>query len=254
MEENRKEEVPDSRPGRERWRQKTAPRFHRWCLKRTEEELSKSSHLRFLLTHLRDQGCGFNYFRHVKCEPSGDDRIERNDVFGRFDPKRAELVVYEDKLPQASKKNLRSTLQHMLVNAYDHCRANVDWDNMDHVACAEIRASLLSGECYFSRERRRGEVGWNPYRMCGHAQICAKRRTRESLEALGLSTSEANARIDRVFERCFKDSEPMDRIPPWSVPQMNINSFCNNLNSDFRILHLSMCTHVSAGCQHVQKL
>lgn len=37
-------------------------------------------------------------------------------------------------------------LTHELIHAYDHCRAgNLDWSNLEHHACSEIRAATLSG-------------------------------------------------------------------------------------------------------------
>jgi len=29
-------------------------------------------------------------------------------------------------------------LTHELIHAYDHCRAHVDWSNLEHLACSEV--------------------------------------------------------------------------------------------------------------------
>ena len=29
-------------------------------------------------------------------------------------------------------------LTHELIHAFDHCRAHVDWSNIDHLACSEV--------------------------------------------------------------------------------------------------------------------
>ena len=39
--------------------------------------------------------------------------------------------------------HLEDTLAHELVHAYDHLRFNVDWQDMKHHACTEVRASAL---------------------------------------------------------------------------------------------------------------
>ena len=30
-------------------------------------------------------------------------------------------------------------LTHELIHAFDHCRAHVDWGNLDHLACSEVK-------------------------------------------------------------------------------------------------------------------
>ncbi|KIM50273.1 hypothetical protein SCLCIDRAFT_1225451 [Scleroderma citrinum Foug A] len=51
-----------------------------------------------------------------------------------------------------SKKHMEDTLAHELVHMYDHCKFNVDWQNLRHHACSEIRANNLSGDCRYMRE------------------------------------------------------------------------------------------------------
>lgn len=41
----------------------------------------------------------------------------------------------------------RRILAHELVHAFDFARAKIDTANIDHIACTEIRAANLSGEC-----------------------------------------------------------------------------------------------------------
>ena len=47
---------------------------------------------------------------------------------------------------------LRRVLAHELVNAFDFARAKIDLKNKKHVACTEIRAWNLSGECELWRK------------------------------------------------------------------------------------------------------
>jgi inner membrane protease ATP23 len=47
---------------------------------------------------------------------------------------------------------MSDVLTHELIHTYDNCRAHVDWSNDEHVACTEIRAASLSGECFFWKE------------------------------------------------------------------------------------------------------
>lgn len=41
---------------------------------------------------------------------------------------------------------MNETLTHELVHSYDYCRAHLDWEDLQHLACTEVRVStpLLS--------------------------------------------------------------------------------------------------------------
>lgn len=43
---------------------------------------------------------------------------------------------------------VQSTLAHELVHMFDYCRHNLDFTNIDHVACSEVRAANLTGCSY----------------------------------------------------------------------------------------------------------
>lgn len=59
---------------------------------------------------------------------------------------------------------MNETLTHELVHSYDHCRAHVDWNDLKHLACSEIRAANLSGECFFWKENfARLKFGWKKH-------------------------------------------------------------------------------------------
>ena len=89
-----------------------------------------------------------------------------------------------------------------LVHAYDQCRAKVDWKSGAHHACAEIRASSLSGECDLSQEINRGVFG-----LMAHHGKCVKRRAALSLALAGRAEPEAT--VDAVFDRCYADTAPV---------------------------------------------
>lgn len=63
-----------------------------------------------------------------------------------------------------SQGHMNDTLTHELVHSYDHCRAQVDWNDIHHLACSEIRAANLSGECFFWKENfARFKFGWRKH-------------------------------------------------------------------------------------------
>ncbi|TCD62629.1 hypothetical protein EIP91_006613 [Steccherinum ochraceum] len=69
----------------------------------------------------------------------------------------------------ADKRHMEETIVHELVHMYDQCRFKVDWDNLRHHACSEIRANALSGDCRYLREIDRGHFSFSK-----HFQACNK--------------------------------------------------------------------------------
>ncbi|OMH84544.1 Mitochondrial inner membrane protease ATP23 [Zancudomyces culisetae] len=148
---------------------------------------------------LEKSGCIFNK-NNIRCVECDEDRS------GGFDPsvgvelchnKSFEKVIMED------------TIAHELIHAYDHCNFNVNWFNLEHHACSEIRAASLSGDCRFSRELARGNFGF-----IKHHQKCVKRRAIISIQSNPAckSKKEAKEAVNKVFDSCFNDTEPFDEI------------------------------------------
>ena len=75
-----------------------------------------------------------NVDRHLVCEPCGPT------VAGRFDPEQTQVVLCENNI--YSQGHMNDTLTHELVHAYDHCRAHVDWNNLQHIACTEVQSAI----------------------------------------------------------------------------------------------------------------
>lgn len=129
----------------------------------------------FMLKHLRLSGCAVPP-ENIMCAPCD---ITRS---GGFHP--AGAIVLCQNHP-SSKRQMEDTLTHELVHMYDHCKFNVDWNNLRHHACSEvspwnrvffsslspcssltrlstpkIRANSLSGDCRYMRELSRGHVSF----------------------------------------------------------------------------------------------
>lgn len=109
-----------------------------------------------------------------------------------------------------SKWHLEDTLTHELVHAYDHCKFNVDWMDLRHHACSEIRASSLSGECRMMNQIVKNGI-WKFTK--GH-QACVKRRA--ALSVLNHPKCKdkemADEVVNQVFESCFNDTRPFEEI------------------------------------------
>eukprot|EP00003_Mantamonas_plastica_P018241 TRINITY_DN298_c0_g4_i2.p1 TRINITY_DN298_c0_g4~~TRINITY_DN298_c0_g4_i2.p1 ORF type:complete len:113 (+),score=0.07 TRINITY_DN298_c0_g4_i2:162-500(+) len=110
-----------------------------------------------------------------------------------------------------SQEMVNEAITHELVHAYDHCRAEVDWTNLEHHACSEVRAANLSGDCYMTRELMRGNLG----NFMGQQRECVKRRAILSVKLNKKCNGEQEAKeaVEKVFERCYQDTDPFDRAP-----------------------------------------
>ncbi|KAF9218147.1 hypothetical protein BS17DRAFT_791991, partial [Gyrodon lividus] len=107
------------------------------------------------------------------------------------------------------KKHMEDTLTHELIHMYDHCKFNIDWHNLRHHACSEIRANSLSGDCRYMRELGRGYVSFSKQH-----QACVRRRAILSVRANPKCPDEAAAEraVNEVWESCFNDTRPFDEV------------------------------------------
>ncbi|OMJ07411.1 Mitochondrial inner membrane protease ATP23 [Smittium culicis] len=153
----------------------------------------------FMAEKLVESGYNFNK-NSIKCLPCDQERT------GGFSPDRGIDLCY-NKIP--SKKIMEDTLAHEMIHAYDHVNFQVDWFNLEHHACSEIRAASLSGDCRFVREFLRGQFGF-----IKHHQACVKRRAILSVMSNPNCSSkrEAELAVNKVFKSCFTDTQPFDEI------------------------------------------
>ena len=109
----------------------------------------------------------------------------------------------------------RRALTRGLVYAFDNARAKIDYSNIDHVTCASIRGTNISGECdlWTKWTEYIGEdpLGMHMYSM---KQRCVRKQVTEhvSMESPH-STADIAASIDRVWDRCFRDHWPFTTEP-----------------------------------------
>uniref|UniRef100_A0A4W2EBJ5 Mitochondrial inner membrane protease ATP23 n=2 Tax=Bos TaxID=9903 RepID=A0A4W2EBJ5_BOBOX len=106
--------------------------------------------------------------------------------------------------------HMNRVVTHELIHAFDHCRAHVNWfTNVRHLACSEVRAANLSGDCSFLNEIFRLHFG-----LKQHHQTCVRDRAIRSILAVrNINKEVAQKAVDEVFESCFNDHEPFGRIP-----------------------------------------
>lgn len=111
-----------------------------------------------------------------------------------------------------NEQHAHESMVHELIHAIDLCRTKMDpINNCIHMACTEIRAENLSGECSAIRELVNQRTTMSKFR--GHGAECVKRRAILSVKANPNCTEKAADYVDAAFERCFRDTFPFDRHP-----------------------------------------
>ncbi|KAL0481575.1 mitochondrial inner membrane protease ATP23, partial [Acrasis kona] len=119
------------------------------------------------------------------------------------------IIICEDVLHKYGSMNSENNLVHELIHAYDDCRAIMNWADCDQIACTEIRASALSGECRSMYEQLRGH-----YNVKGQLMNCVRRRATLSLKhSRYCQDQDCEEIVDRQFDKCFADLEPFISRP-----------------------------------------
>mmetsp|Transcript_27707 Transcript_27707/g.61006 ORF Transcript_27707/g.61006 Transcript_27707/m.61006 type:complete len:248 (-) Transcript_27707:1135-1878(-) len=124
---------------------------------------------------------------------------------------RPEIYICQENV--SGPKHANTILIHELIHAIDMCRTKMDpLRNCMQLACTEIRAENLSGECNMSWEFLRGKLNSSPS-IFGHGKQCAKRRAIDSVKANPNCTERAELYVDAAMERCYADTFPFERHP-----------------------------------------
>ena len=129
-------------------------------------------------------------------------------VAGGFYPPENRIDLFADQL--ASKQHAQDTIVHELIHAFDQCTARVDWTNCLHLACSEVRAASLSGDCKLTREMKRGYL----MHFFKHHQQCVYRRAVLSLKQSPHCGNDnvPHESVMAVWDSCFADTAPFDEI------------------------------------------
>jgi inner membrane protease ATP23 len=165
----------------------------------------KNSAIKFLMKAMTRQGCCVSpdYFQ---CRRAAT--VDAAGALEHDDQGRTSVSLFFNCL--RSEKHAHDTMLHELVHAYDYCRAHVDWSNLHHHACTEIRAANLSGDCNFGSELSRGRIFFQD-----HHKECVKRRAALSVAQNRHceSKEQAAAAVEQVFDTCYNDVEPFGSVP-----------------------------------------
>lgn len=101
------------------------------CELRVDKVFKKSNELKLLAGAMKKFGCNFKLSRHVVCEKC----LSCN---GGFDPDTNQIVVCHNK--NLSDNKVMAVMMHEMIHMFDFCRTKFDFNNLEHVACTEVRS------------------------------------------------------------------------------------------------------------------
>ncbi|KAJ2952968.1 hypothetical protein O0L34_g7343 [Tuta absoluta] len=171
------------------------------CEKNVFECIKTSPIVKVMMAALRSSGCPIDIRRHISCE------VCDYSVSGGYDPELNQIVVCQN--VSTRKGMVQGVLAHEMIHMFDYCRNELDFKNMEHLACTEIRAANLT-HCSFTSAWSQGDASWTKVKQAH--QDCVKTKALYSVMAVRqISKAEAVDIIEKVFPKCYGDLEPIGR-------------------------------------------
>ncbi|CAD6999118.1 mitochondrial inner membrane protease ATP23 homolog [Ceratitis capitata] len=165
-----------------------------WCVK-------NSPLVKLMMGALRSSGCPIDLRRHISCE------VCDTTVTGGYDPVMNQIVVCQNMA--RNEGMVQGVLTHEMIHMFDYCNNDLDFRNIDHLACTEIRAANLA-HCSFLSAMMQGDASIFDIKQAH--QNCVKTKALQSVLAVrNVTKTEAIEAVERVFPKCYADLEPIGR-------------------------------------------
>lgn len=171
------------------------------CERNVYKCVKNSPIVKLMMGALKSSGCTIDIRRHIACEYCD------TSVSGGYDPLLNQVVICQN--TARSEGIVQGILTHEMIHMFDYCNNKLDFKNIDHLACTEIRAANLT-HCSFLSAWVQGDA--SPIRIKQQHEHCVKTKAMYSVLAVRNVTKEqAIDAIERVFPRCYADLEPIGR-------------------------------------------
>lgn len=119
------------------------------CEKNVLTCTKESPMVKLMMGALKSSGCPLDLRRHISCE------VCDITVSGGYDPELNQIVVCQNMA--RDKGMVQGVLTHEMIHMFDYCNNNLDFKNIDHLACTEIRAANLT-HCSFMSACTQGDA------------------------------------------------------------------------------------------------
>ncbi|CAG4911440.1 unnamed protein product [Colias eurytheme] len=171
------------------------------CEKNVYHCVKNSPIVKTMMSALKSSGCPVDIRRHISCE------VCDYSVSGGYDPQLNQIVVCQN--VSTRKAMVQGVLTHEMIHMFDYCRNHLDFKNMEHLACTEIRAANLT-HCSFISAWSQGDASW--FKVKKAHEDCVKTKALYSVLAVRqIGKLEAVEIIEKVFPKCYNDLEPIGR-------------------------------------------
>ncbi|EFA00208.1 Mitochondrial inner membrane protease ATP23 homolog-like Protein [Tribolium castaneum] len=171
------------------------------CERNVYKCIKQSPIIKLMMGALKSSGCPVDIRRHISCEECDPS------VSGGFDPVLNQVVVCQNGAKKPA--HVQGVLLHEMIHMFDYCRHDLNFRNLDHLACTEIRAANLA-HCSFMSAWVQGDASL--FNIKATHGDCVKSKALSSILATrNVSTEEAVDAIERVFPKCYRDLEPVGR-------------------------------------------
>ncbi|XP_062547316.1 mitochondrial inner membrane protease ATP23 homolog [Armigeres subalbatus] len=171
------------------------------CERNVYSCIKNSPMVKLMMGALKSSGCAIDIRRHIACE------VCDVSVSGGYDPVLNQVVVCQN--IARNEGIVQGVLTHEMIHMFDYCRNDLDFKNIDHLACTEIRAANLT-HCSFLSAWTQGDA--SPFKIKQAHQDCVKTKALNSVLAVRKVTpEEAIDAVERVFPKCYNDLEPVGR-------------------------------------------
>jgi inner membrane protease ATP23 len=149
------------------------------------------------LRKLEDAGCPLHGgIEKVACtEP----------IAGQYDPDSNSIRICHHVYDE---EQVQNTITHELIHAYEYfvvntsyCTQRLNQSDCSSIACSEVRAAAMSGDCNLREELLRGNWHWDYF------QRCVRRRAQM---ATNMQPHCRNYSIETEFAKCFQDRSPVE--------------------------------------------
>ncbi|XP_072391966.1 mitochondrial inner membrane protease ATP23 homolog [Diabrotica undecimpunctata] len=171
------------------------------CERNVYKCIKESPMVKLMMGALKASGCTVDIRRHISCEECAPT------VSGGYDPIMNQVVICQNSATKVGAVN--TILTHEMIHMFDYCKNNVDFKNLEHLACTEIRAANLA-HCSFLSAFVAGDASFFDIKEAH--QYCVRNKALSSvMAARNVSKEEAMIAIDKVFSKCYADLEPVGR-------------------------------------------
>lgn len=161
--------------------------------------------IRLMLSALRSHGCDPDpYFRHLSCDTCAFTTAFESQ--GNYDDAANQVFVCANNAK--SYGAVHGSVLRNLVTMFDYCANRIDFQNPDHLACSEIRKANLAS-CNFLVYFARSDANFAVSKQ--HSRCVRNTAVDFMVQSKFVDRTTAEQAVDRVFERCYNDLEPIGR-------------------------------------------